>query len=89
MVAALLMVYETIMDGMELNEPYDKTSIRVNHLLIVDAYDTWWIKKKSYLCRMIDMLNMGLVSEVIFEKKYFLVYYSSKRMDFLYNKSKV
>lgn len=64
-------VYETIMDGMELNELYDKTNIKVDHLLIVDAYDTWWLKGKSYLCRMIDMLNMGLVSEVIFGKEIF------------------
>ena len=83
-------VYETIMDGMELNELYDKTSIRVNHLLIVDAYDTWWIKGKSYLCRIIDMLNMGLVSEVIFGKEIFSrLPILAKEWTFLYNKSKV
>lgn len=62
-------IYETIMDGMELKELYEKTSIKVNHILIVDAYNTWWQMGKSYLCRMIDMLNMGLVSEIIFGKE--------------------
>jgi hypothetical protein len=31
-----------------------------------DAYYTWWIKGRSYLCRIIDMLHMGYVDEVLF-----------------------
>jgi hypothetical protein len=62
-------VYETLMDGMELKELSEKESLSINHLLIIDAYDTWWLKGKSYLCRIIDMLNMGLVTEVLFGKE--------------------
>jgi hypothetical protein len=27
---------------------------------------SWWIKGRSYLCRIIDMLHMGYVDEVLF-----------------------
>ncbi|WP_177216740.1 DUF7687 domain-containing protein [Mycetocola miduiensis] len=37
--------------------------------MIVDAYDTWWGKGRSYLCRMVDMLHMGLVDEVLFGRE--------------------
>jgi hypothetical protein len=59
-------VYETILDGMELQELYEHEGIEVEHLLMVDAHDTWWKQGKSYLCRIIDMLHMGLVDEVLF-----------------------
>lgn len=59
-------VYETLLDGLEIEELREKTNIDVQHLLIVDAYLTWWNMGKSYLCRMIDMLNMGYVDEILF-----------------------
>lgn len=62
-------VYETQLDGWELYEANLNLDTEVNHLLIVDAYDTWWNKGKSYLCRLIDILHMGLVDEVIFGKE--------------------
>jgi len=40
--------------------------ISVYHTLIVDAYDAWWIQGRSYLCRIIDALNMGYIDEVFF-----------------------
>lgn len=58
-------VYETQLDGYELKELFKRTGRKVYHVLFVDAYRTWWIQGKSYLCRMIDALNMGLVDEVI------------------------
>jgi hypothetical protein len=34
--------------------------------MFIDAHFTWWVKGRSYLCRIIDMLHMGYVDEVIF-----------------------
>lgn len=62
-------VYETLLDGLELQELYDNEQIFVHHYLFVDAYKTWWVDGRSYLCRMIDIINMGLVDEVIFGKE--------------------
>lgn len=58
-------VYETQLDGFEFKELYDRTGRKVFHVLFVDAYRTWWTQGKSYLCRLIDALNAGLVDEVI------------------------
>jgi hypothetical protein len=62
-------VYETLLDGMELEELKEHTGIDVRHYLIVDAYLTWWEMGKSYLCRMVDMAHMGYVDEVIFGRE--------------------
>jgi hypothetical protein len=59
-------VYETLLDGLELEELKEHEQIDVKHYLIVDAYLTWWTMGKSYLCRMVDMLHMGYVDEVLF-----------------------
>lgn len=59
-------VYETLLDGMELMELATSEGIRVQHLLMVDGHYTWWQCGRSYLCRIIDMLHMGLVDEVLF-----------------------
>jgi hypothetical protein len=58
-------VYETLLDGMELEELKDQ-DVDVNHYLMVDDYYTWWDCGRSYLCRIIDMLHMGYVDEVLF-----------------------
>ena len=62
-------VYETLLDGLELQELAENEGVGADHVLIVDAYYTWWVCGKSYLCRMIDMLNMRLVSEIIFGRE--------------------
>lgn len=59
-------VYESLLDGMELEELREHENIDVKHYLMVDAYLTWWIMGKAYLCRIFDMLHMGYVDEVIF-----------------------
>lgn len=59
-------VYETQLDGMELQELEQSEGIAVEHLLIVDSHYTWWRCGRSYLCRIIDMLHMGYVDEVLF-----------------------
>lgn len=69
-------VYETLLDGFELEELNAAMRAesagdqnRIQHLLMVDAYFTWWIKGRSYLCRIIDMLHMGYVDEVLFGRE--------------------
>ncbi|WDM71437.1 DUF7687 domain-containing protein [Xanthomonas cucurbitae] len=62
-------VYETLLDGLELDDLEKNEGVRADHILIVDSHYTWWVCGKSYLCRIIDMLNMGLVSEVIFGRE--------------------
>lgn len=62
-------VYETLLDGLELEELRDNEGVNVRHYLMVDAYFTWWTCGKSYLCRMVDMIHMGYVGEVLFGRE--------------------
>lgn len=61
-------VYETQLDGLELEELRVAEGVAVKHYLFLDAYYTWWECGRSYLCRIYDMVNMGLVDEVIVGK---------------------
>jgi len=54
-----------MLDGSELNEAKKHTGILVDHILIIDSRFTWWQCGKSYLCRLYDMLHMGLVDDVL------------------------
>ncbi len=58
-------VYETQLDGFEFKELYDRTGKKIYHVLFIDAYRTWWVQGKSYLCRLVDAMNSGVVDEVI------------------------
>jgi hypothetical protein len=58
-------VYESLLDGMELEE-LRHNAIYVEHCLMIDDHFTWWDCGRSYLCRVIDMLHMGYVDEVLF-----------------------
>lgn len=58
-------VYETLLDGMELEELRESERIDVRHYLMIDAHYTWWTCGRSYLCRIFDMLHMGYVDEVL------------------------
>ena len=62
-------VYETMLDGYELDEISANLGVDVKHYLFIDAYLTWWTMGKSYLCRMVDILHMGLVDEIIIGKE--------------------
>lgn len=62
-------VYESLLDGMEIEELESAGHSRIDHVLIVDDYYTWWDCGRSYLCRIIDMLHMGYLGEVIFGKE--------------------
>lgn len=62
-------VYETLLDGMELEELQIASQRKVQHILFIDDHFTWWECGRSYLCRMVDMLHMGYVDEVIFGRE--------------------
>lgn len=62
-------VYETQLDGFEINQLSNVAEGDIKHIYFIDAYHTWWVQGKSYLCRILDMLHMGLVDEVIFGKE--------------------
>lgn len=59
-------VYETLLDGMELEELREHEGVDVKHYLMIDDYNTWWNMGRSYLCRIIDMLQMGYLDEALF-----------------------
>ncbi len=58
-------VHETLLDGMEIEELAHSENVEVLHYLFLDAHYTWWKCGKSYLCRIVDMVQMGYVDEVI------------------------
>ncbi|SRR6266511_3309897 len=62
-------IYESLLDGVELEELREHEGIDIKHYLFVDAHDTWWRQGKSYLCRIIDMLHMGYIDEVLFGRE--------------------
>ena len=62
-------VYETLLDGLELKELEVSSGMSVEHYLFVDDHFTWWKSGKSYLCRIVDMMHMGLLKEAIFGRE--------------------
>ncbi len=64
-------VYETQLDGYEFRDVSCRSGRPITHVFFLDAYKTWWVDGKSYLCRIIDILNSGLVDEVIVGKEVF------------------
>ena len=62
-------VYESLLDGMELEELRVSEGVNVKHYLMIDAHYTWWVCGRSYLCRIVDMLHMGYVDEVLFGRE--------------------
>ena len=62
-------VYETLLDGLELEELREHEQVDVEHYLMVDDHFTWWECGRSYLCRLIDMLHMGYVDEILFGRE--------------------
>ncbi len=59
-------IYESLLDGMELEEIRKNIDLRVRHYLMIDGKYTWWDRGRSYLCRLIDILHMGYIDEVLF-----------------------
>ncbi|HQV04915.1 hypothetical protein, partial [Novosphingobium sp.] len=62
-------VYETLLDGFEIQQFEREYGRQMSHYLFVDDRFTWWEKGKSYLCRLIDMLHTGHVDEVFFGRQ--------------------
>ena len=62
-------IYETLVDGMELEELNKSDGKKILHYLMIDSRRTWWGMGKSYLCRLVDMLHMGYVDEIFFGKE--------------------
>lgn len=62
-------VYETLLDGLELEELEAAADRKIQHVLFIDDRFTWWECGRSYLCRMIDMLHMGYVDEIVFGRE--------------------
>jgi hypothetical protein len=61
-------VYETALDGYELNDLRD-VGVEVEHYLFLDDHWTWWQQGKSYLCRIVDMLHAGLLDGAFFGRE--------------------
>lgn len=64
-------VYIAQLDGMELASLRENEGIWVRNYLFIDGRTAWWRDGRSYLCRIVDMLHMGLIDEVIFGKEVF------------------
>lgn len=62
-------VYESLLDGFELRELKESLGVEIEHYLFLDDHFTWWEKGKSYLCRIIDMLHMGILTEALFGRE--------------------
>lgn len=61
-------VYETALDGYELND-LRSVGIAVEHYLFVDDRFTWWNCGRSYLARIVDMLHIGLLDAAFFGRE--------------------
>jgi len=54
---------------MELEELFEHENIRILHYLMVDGHYTWWVCGKSYLCRIVDMLNWAMSMKFFLDTK--------------------
>ncbi|MHB1469302.1 MAG: DUF7687 domain-containing protein [Solirubrobacteraceae bacterium] len=61
-------VYETALDGYELND-LRGVGVDVKHYLFLDDRFTWWDCGKSYVCRIVDMLHSGLLDGALFGRE--------------------
>lgn len=61
-------VYETALDGYELND-LRAAGVEVEHYLFLDDRFTWWDCGKAYLCRIVDMLHAGLLDGAFFGRE--------------------
>ncbi len=62
-------VYESLLDGLELEKLRENEQIDIKHYLMIDSRFTWWVCGRSYLRRIVDMLHMGCVDEVLVGKE--------------------
>jgi len=62
-------IYETMLVGEELAELRNQLGVAVNHYLFVDDHYTWWQLGRSYLCRIVDAMHTGHISEAFFGRE--------------------
>ncbi|MCP9849195.1 hypothetical protein [Cyanobium sp. Morenito 9A2] len=62
-------VYETLLDGYEIELAEKNLGVRIKHFLFIDDRFTWWDCGRSYLCRMIDMLHTRHVDQIFFGRE--------------------
>ncbi|VEI13886.1 DUF7687 domain-containing protein [Trueperella bialowiezensis] len=58
-------IYIADLDGFERQVVERETGTQLSLTLFVDAYSTWMDQGKSYLCRIIDLLHRGAISNLI------------------------
>lgn len=58
-------IYIADLDGYERANAEKATGMPINLTLFVDAYSTWMEQGKSYLCRMVDLLQRGAVDNLV------------------------
>ena len=58
-----------MLDGYERLELQERAGVRLFQYLVVDDQYTWWGLGRSYLCRLVDILHMGLVDEVLYGRE--------------------
>jgi len=64
-------IYESLLDGLEIKELKKNYDYPVFHYLFIDDLNTWWNMGKSYLCRIFDLMHMGLLNEAILGREIF------------------
>lgn len=58
-------VYITDLDGRERSDAEKQTGMRIQLTLFIDAYSTWMEQGKSYLCRIVDLLQRGAIDNLV------------------------
>lgn len=58
-------VYIADLDGYERSDAEEQTGIPIQLTLFIDAYSTWMEQGKSYLCRIVDLLQRGAIDNLV------------------------
>jgi hypothetical protein len=54
---------------LEIAELQEHLGRRLYHYLMVDDRYTWWEMGRSYLCRIVDIIHMGLIDDALFGRE--------------------
>lgn len=58
-------VYVADLDSRERSDAEKQTGMRIQLTLFIDAYSTWMEQGKSYLCRIVDLLQRGAIDNLV------------------------
>jgi len=61
-------IYLERLDGYEIEAAYEASGWRVLSYVLIDG-KIQWSKGKSFICRLVDLLNMGVLDEVLIGKE--------------------